>query len=260
MKQPIFVIPLLLFVFGLFTIGYCQEKPEEEVKEKVQKGLEELDRSKFKTEIPEEIAPAGFLGIFITSPQVDSGAEVDDIVPGSPAAKAGIKKGDIILEINGQKVIDEEFLVNSITKTKVGDKVNLKIRRNGKVITFTLQPVTRPDSLFEPITESWINKIERTLGFSKNYLGIKTCNIVPGLDEYFGVEEGALILEVFEESCAEKFSIKPGDVIVGIDEQKITDCQNLRNIMRKKRIGSLIMIKLIRHQKTMMIKGILAND
>lgn len=260
MKYPIFITPLLLLVFGLSALGYCQEKPEEEVKEKAQKALEELDKEKFKTEIPEEIEPAGFLGIFINSPQVDSGAEVDDIVPGSPAAKAGIKKGDIILEINEEKVTDEAFLVNSISKIKPGGSVSLKIRRNSKTIVLTMQTTTRPESPLETTRESWITKLERFLGISKNYLGIKTCDIVPGLDEYFGIEEGALITEVFENSRSEKLGIKPGDVISAIDETKITDSHALRNIMRKKSIGSMITIKLIRHKKTVTIKGILANE
>jgi serine protease Do len=257
MKQHVFIAPWIILILVLVVSGYCQNKPEEDTLKTSQQELNEL---KFKTEIPEEIAPAGFLGIFITSPQVDSGAEVDDIVPGSPAAKAGIKKGDIILEINGEKVTDEEFLVNSISKTKPGASVSLKIRRNSKNIVLTMQTTVRPESSFKTTTESWITKLERFFGISKNYLGIKTCDIVSGLDEYFGIEEGALITEVFEASRAEKLGIKPGDVIIGIDEHKITDSRALRNVMRKKRIGSMITIKLIRHKKTVTIKGILANE
>ena len=256
MKQPVFIAPWIILILVFLVPGYCQNKPEED---SLKRNQQELNESEFKTEIPEEITPAGFLGIFITSPQVDSGAEVDDIVPGSPAAKAGIKKGDIILEINGQKVTDEEFLVNSITKTKPGGNVSLKIRRNSKTVVLTMQTTTRPESSLETTTESWITKLERFFGISKNYLGIKTCDIVPGLDEYFGVEDGVLIIEVFEASRAEKLGIKPGDVIIRIDETKIPDSRALRNIMRNKSIGSMITIKLIRHKKNVTIKGILAN-
>lgn len=257
MKQRVFIAPCIILILALVVSGYCQNKPE---KDSLKKSQQELNESKFKTEIPEEIEPAGFLGIFINSPQVDSGAEVDDIVPDSPAAKAGIKKGDIILEINGEKVTDEEFLLNSISKTKPGGKVSLKIRRNSKTIVLTMQTTNRPESPLETTTESWITKLERFFGIIKNYLGIKTCDIVPGLDKYFGIEEGVLITQVFENSRAEKLGIKPGDVIIGIDETKLTDSRALRNIMRKKSIGSMIKIKLIRHKKTVTIKGILANE
>lgn len=257
MKHRVFIAPWIILILGLFVSDYCQNKPEED---SLKRNQPEQNESEFKTEIPEEIEPAGFLGIFITSPQTDSGAEVDDIVPGSPAAKAGIKQGDLILEINGEKVTDEEFLVNSISKTKPGGKVSLKIRRNSKTVVLTMQTTVRPESSFKTTTESWITKLERFFGISKNYLGIKTCDIVPGLDEYFGVEDGVLIIEVFEASRAEKLGIKPGDVIIKIDETKIPDSGALRNIMRNKSIGSMITIKLIRHQKNVTIKGILANQ
>lgn len=61
-------------------------------------------------------------------------------------------------------------------------------------------------------------------------------------------------------SFADKLGIKPGDVIVGIDETNVPDSRTLKRIMKKKQLGATITIKLIRHTKTMIIKGILESE
>lgn len=77
--------------------------------------------------------------------QLPEGAYVQDVVSGSAADKAGIQKGDIITEMDGQKLTDQNGgLANIISKKKVGDTVSMKINRDGKTIdtTATLQQAT----------------------------------------------------------------------------------------------------------------------
>ena len=260
MKCRTLVAPLLVIVLGLVTLGDCQEKSKEEIKGKIQKDQVESESVKSITAIPEENDSTGFVGIYITENENGEGAKVDDVVPDGPAAKAGIKKGDMIIELEGKKVTDSEFLLKEIAKTKMGQKVNFKIKRKGKTIQITVETTTRPKSTAEETPIGLINKIEQKLLGDKNYLGIKTVDIVPGLDEYFNVESGALIIEVMTNSLAEKLGIKPGDVIVGIDETNVSDSHILKSIMKKKQAGATITIKLIRHTKTMMVKGILESE
>jgi serine protease Do len=257
MINRIFIATLLLLCLGILVTSYGQVKSEEELKKKVQ---EEQEKAKFKAAIPEEIDSTAFVGIYITETETGEGAKVDDVVPDGPAAKAGIKKGDIIIELEGKKIPDEEFLLNEIAKTKPWQKVNFKIKRKGKTIQITVETTSRPQSAAEATPAGLINKIEQTLRGEKNYLGIKTCDIVPGLDEYFYVEAGALIIEVTANNLAEKLSLKPGDVIVGIDETNIPDSRALKNIMKKKQVGTTITIKLIRHKKAVTVKGTIEGE
>jgi S1-C subfamily serine protease len=261
MKCRTFVTFLLVIVLGLVTLGNCQEKSkEEETKGKIQKEQVESESVKAITAIPSEIDSTGFVGIYITETETGEGTQVDDVVPDGPAAKAGIKKGDIIIELDGKKITDEEFVLKEIAKTKPAQKVNFKIKRKGKTIQITLETTTRPKSTAEETPIGLINKIEQTLRGDKNNLGIKTVDIVPGLDEYFNVESGALIIEVMANSLSDKLGIKPGDVIVGIDETNVSDSRTLKSIMKKKQSGATITIKLMRHKKTMMVKGILESE
>jgi S1-C subfamily serine protease len=261
MKYQTFIVPLLVSVLGLVTLGNCQEKSnEEENKGKIQNKQEESDSVNPTTTLAAEMDSTGFVGIYITENENGEGSRVDDVVPDGPAANAGIKKGDIIIELEGKKIPDEEFLLKEIGQTKPGQKVNFKIKRKEKIIQITVETTTRPKSTAEETPAGLIKKIGEKLRGDKNYLGIKTVDIMPGLDEYFNVESGALIIEVMKNSLAEKLGIKPGDVIVGIDETNVPDSRTLRSIMEKKQIGTTVTIKLIRHTKTMMIKGILESE
>jgi S1-C subfamily serine protease len=82
---------------------------------------------------------ADYLGVVSTK-----GTLVADIMPGSPADKAGIKAGDIILEINGMTINNSTDLTERISKMSVGQKVELKILRDKKTITINLTLEEKP--------------------------------------------------------------------------------------------------------------------
>jgi serine protease Do len=66
-----------------------------------------------------------------------AGVRIDSVVSGSAAEAAGLKPGDIILEIDSTKVSTNDALINEITKHKVGDPVSFKVWRNGSTSTIT---------------------------------------------------------------------------------------------------------------------------
>lgn len=72
------------------------------------------------------------------------GALVADIMSGSPAAKAGIKPGDVILEVNGTKIANATALTDRIVKMKVGQKAELKILRDRNIISITVALEEKP--------------------------------------------------------------------------------------------------------------------
>ncbi|MER3407003.1 MAG: hypothetical protein C4278_01045 [Patescibacteria group bacterium] len=69
------------------------------------------------------------------------------VIDNSPAQRAGIKEGDIILEVDGQKIDERNSLSQIIRKKKVGERVNLKIWREGKIITLTVVLGSLPENL-----------------------------------------------------------------------------------------------------------------
>ena len=91
------------------------------------------------TLIPGGTVKHAYMGVRIgTAP--DGGAKIGLVVPDSPAAKAGLKKGDVIKSYNGKRVLNADALTAFVTQSRVGESVTLTIRRSGttKHLTLTL--------------------------------------------------------------------------------------------------------------------------
>lgn len=78
-----------------------------------------------------------YLGVGLTDGQ-SGGAVIANVVSGGPADKAGLQKGDVVMQADGQNVADSTALINVIQSHKVGDKVQLTVQRNGAQQTVTV--------------------------------------------------------------------------------------------------------------------------
>lgn len=78
---------------------------------------------------------------------IEGSGSIPGVVPQSPAAKAGLKEGDIVLEIDGEKITKENSLVSLILKKDVGQKIKLKVLREGKILDIELILAERPENL-----------------------------------------------------------------------------------------------------------------
>ncbi|NOT36329.1 MAG: PDZ domain-containing protein [Saprospiraceae bacterium] len=107
------------------------------------------------------------LGVQIRNASANNGANITYIYSGSGADKAGLKEGDLILAINNKKVMDTEELINSLSDAKVGDKIEVRILRNGEVMNFSVEmgkPIELNTSMYmfkqcNPLSEEQFNKL-----------------------------------------------------------------------------------------------------
>jgi serine protease Do len=67
------------------------------------------------------------------------GVIVNDVEKGSPAEKAGVKVGDVIVEVNGEKITDDSSIEGAVNSAKTGDVLHLKVIRDKKVLTLDLK-------------------------------------------------------------------------------------------------------------------------
>ena len=188
------------------------------------------------------------------------GALIKEVVEDSPADEAGIKQEDVVIELEGKKVRNSSNLTKLIQTSSPGEKVTLKILRDGKEKTIIVTLGTQPkgEFLYEYEFGPFWGETKRMKPhtysfsfFSGSRIGVKVQDLTEQLGDYFGVEdgEGALITEVEEDMPAEKAGLKAGDVIVEVDDEEIEDTQELRDIISEKDEGDKVKIRVIRNRK-----------
>ncbi len=136
----------------------------------------------------------GFLGVGVNDLDRDAaeafglsstdGAMVTEVQPGQPADKAGLNHGDIILSADGMSIESTRELIDYVSSTAPGTKVELDILRNGKRLTKTVTLAERPSEGREAAEES--GEGESGIG----WLGIRYQDLTPGLRESHGLPEG----------------------------------------------------------------------
>jgi serine protease Do len=157
----------------------------------------------------------GFLGVTLQQITNDlasafglknmEGALVSDISSDSPASKAGLKQGDVILEYNNKKVSNIASLRNAISLMKPGTKLNLKVLRNNKEMAVSLAVGSFPEEEAKSMTkatklgfevENLTPEMARNLGYL-NSSGVVVTKIEPGSPaSWAGIKKGAMILSL----------------------------------------------------------------
>jgi serine protease Do len=190
----------------------------------------------------------------------NSGAIINQVVEDSPADEAGLRENDIVIAIDGRRVETADDLTDMIRDHEAGDKVSIKVMRDGAEKEFQ---VTLDDRREESDPTVWAFKAPRAPKapniqfFGDNsprlYIGVAMTSLSDQLRKYFGVaeDEGILVSSVEEGSPAEKAGIKAGDVIVKADDDNISDASDLRAVVTDKEKGEKVEISLVRDRKPM---------
>ena len=147
------------------------------------------------------------------------GAWVSRVMPGSPADKSGVHQGDIITQIDGQKIEGATDVVDYVASQKVGAKLALSLLRDGKASTsqVTLAELpANPYSLEEPQVK-------------KEKIGVNLQTLTPEMSSALGLApdaKGAVVTDVEPNSVAAKAGLRPEDVIVEIDRKPVTGTED----------------------------------
>lgn len=153
------------------------------------------------------------------------GALITDVVANSPAARSGLLKGDIILEINGEQLEDSRSLSLQISMTPPGTTVRMKVFRDGREtdLTATLAELQEKPVAAEPS--------RRDTG---PRFGISVDPLTPGLLRELGLPpdtEGVIISDVQPGSVAEEAGLRLGDIIQEVNRKRVTNMSEYRKAM-----------------------------
>jgi len=167
------------------------------------------------------------------------GALVGEVEPNSPASKAGLKTGDIILDVSGHSVNDANQLRNMISSMQPGTNVNLKIWRDGAQRTL---PVT----LGELNPEEATNRGSSGNDSSNNALdGVSVENLTPQLAQELKVPattSGVVVNEVSPASAAASAGLQQGDVIQEVNRRPVKNVAEYEAAVRNSKEGTLLLV------------------
>jgi serine protease Do len=195
----------------------------------------------------------------------ERGAEVTHLSDGGPAAKAGMKAGDVILEYDGTPVRSAAQLQRLVQETPAGRPVKIVVWRNGASLTLTPVIEAEKNVLLGPSGE-WPMHSFPMLDFpavppmdipriitamQSGMLGIvgESLGQEEQLAEFFGVKQGVLVKSVVKDSAAEKAGIKAGDVIVKIGDTQVATSQNITSALRSPRGTHSVTVTVVRNRK-----------
>jgi serine protease Do len=158
------------------------------------------------------------------------GGLVSNVEPDSAAARAGVRQGDVIVEVDGRSISDGNELRNVIAGTKPGTTVGLKVIRDG-----------RPETLKATLAELPSNKEEGVStsnedGVKGGKFGMTVQPLTPELAERFELSrgtKGVVITGVDPEGAAAETGLQPGDVIQKVNGTDITSTAELRDSLAK---------------------------
>ncbi len=164
------------------------------------------------------------------------GAIIADITPGSPAEKAGMKRGDIIIAYNEREVKDMHILPRLVAATPVGTTVPVKVFRDGKEVILQVtierlgEGVTTPDSVIAKI------------------LGIRARTLHPAIAEQFGIRDGGgiIVTDVRDEGPAARENIRKGDIILEVNRKRVTTVEELATSLKDIEKGDTILLLIKR--------------
>jgi serine protease Do len=175
----------------------------------------------------------GYLGVMIqpVTPELaqefklpeNTGALVGDVTKDSPAAEAGLKEGDVIVEFNGKKVTDSRHLRLMASQTAPGTKVPVKVLRDGKEQTLSVK-------LSDVPPEGLAKADGRSGGLRRSQQadaldGVTVEDLDVRYRRQFNIPnqvQGALVVDVDAASPAAAAGLRPGDVILEINRQRVT--------------------------------------
>jgi serine protease Do len=167
------------------------------------------------------------------------GALVASVAHGSPAMKAGVRSGDVIVEYDGHRIGRSDELPRVVAETPIGKDVSLVVVRDGKRVTMPVKVARLAEAPERAVAES----------SSSAPLGLNVQTLTPALAKQFGLHEsvGVLVRGVEGASPAADAGVQPGDVIAEIDRQPVKTVDDLERAIEKRHPGSSTLLLVHRN-------------
>lgn len=204
------------------------------------------------------------------------GVLIEDVQEDSPASKAGIREGDIVVEFDGERVRSMRQFTRLVQETPADRQVTTIVMRDGQRVTLSVQPrvaenwhgfreFSRFGDLMPPAPPTppappsppnvrVLPKLERWF-VTTGRLGITVDSLSDQLAGYFGTKDGVLVTSVTDNSSASKAGVKAGDIITAIDGTPVSSPSDLSRRTDRLDDGDEFTLDVVRDKKPMTLKG-----
>lgn len=192
------------------------------------------------------------------------GVELTHVEEDSPASKAGLKSGDVVLEYNGQRVEGMEQFARFVRETPPGRESKLTVSRDGnrQMVTvkigqrkgagaWSMAAPTPPVPPTPPVAPG--DMARGLMVWASPRIGIDAEAVDGQLGQYFGVKEGVLIRAVGKGSAAEKAGLKAGDVITKVDGATVASPGEVTRAIRGARAKKTFPVTVMREKREMSV-------
>jgi len=152
------------------------------------------------------------------------GALVSSVVARSPAARAGMHTGDLVVSVDGQTVDDVNAFDYRFATKPLGGQANIGVMRGGREVKLAVPLETAPETPREEIV----------IKARSPFLGAKVANLSPALAEELRLEteaKGVVVTDVQDGSTAQSFGLQKGDIVLAVNSAKIETTQDLVRIV-----------------------------
>lgn len=195
------------------------------------------------------------------------GVYVQDVQEGAPAARAGLRSGDIIASFDGERVRGVRHFSRLVLETPPGRSVSTVIVRGTERQTIQVTPEAgRVGEFFPDIgreIERGMRAFPRDFNFdfdfpergSRARLGVSLTPLSDQLASYFGVKSGALVSAVEADSPAGQAGLRAGDVMTAINGRMVGNLGDVTTAIREAAPGSALEIRIVRDRKEMTVKA-----
>lgn len=205
-----------------------------------------------------------------------AGVLIEEVQADSPAAKAGIKEGDVVVEFDGERVRSMRQFTRLVQETPAERQVTAAVMRDGQRVTLSVQPRVAdnwkgfqefsrfgdllppppppPAKPPSPPSVRVLPKLDRWY-VSTGRLGITVESLSDQLADYFGTKDGVLVTSVADSSTASKAGVKAGDIVTGINGNTVSTPSDLSRRTERLEDGDEFTLEVVRDKKPMTLKG-----
>jgi serine protease Do len=186
------------------------------------------------------------------------GALVHDVQDGSPAAKAGLKPQDVVLQFDGVDVGESADLGTLVSESRPQHKASLTVLRRGKALHLTAVLGARPSlTNTEPLARISLpaagffmpDMPSPALRWQSHRIGLEYEGVDSQLADFFGVKQGVLIRFVLPHSASDRAGLKAGDVLVKFNGKELEGARELAVCLQEAVLPKNIPVDIVRDHK-----------